>query len=569
MLKKLYIKDYAIIDEIEVEFYEGLNILTGETGTGKSIIIGAFGILLGESCSTDFIRKGAKKIIVEGHFSLKKKKKIRDFLTSNDISDSTDEIIIRREINITGKSRGYIDDTPVKLQTIKEFGNMLVDMHGQHEHQSILKNDFYFELLDEYGKLTGNSQSVKRLFLELKRLEDEKIKMVKELKSYKEQKELMEFQLNEINKINPQLGEDEELEREIRINENLEKIWELSNTNYQLLYGENDSVIDKLNTILHDVQTLINIDSQFEEIKKYLSSAIIEIKESAEFLMKYTDRNTYNPEMLEEARVRLTAIYNLKRKYNGTIADILKKKEMIQKKLEFQDRSEENINVIKLKISETLKKLGESSFLLSEKRINAAKKMGKSITDLLQTLGMKSGTLSIDVTRKESDDGILEINGKKYNVDANGIDLIEFLAATNKGEDLKPLARIASLGEMSRVVLAVKSVLADADAIPILIFDEIDVGISGRIASVIAKKLKQLSSFHQIICITHLPQIASAGNVHYSVRKKEMNNRVKTEIENLKYKGRIEEIAKLLGGEKITDINLKNAEELLREGKSL
>lgn len=569
MLKRLYIKDYAIIDEIEVEFDEGLNILTGETGAGKSIIIGALGILLGESCSTDFIRKGGNKIIVEGVFTIQNRKKINDFLLSCDITDVSDEIIIRREISQSGKSRGYIDDTPVKLQAIKEFGNMLVDLHGQHEHQSILKKDFYFELLDGFGNLTDDARTVKELFLELKDYENKKKKMLKELQDYREQKELMEFQLHEINKVNPQKGEDEELEREIRINENLEKIWELSNLNYEALYGENDSVIDRLNHTLHDIEKLIHIDDKFEEIKNYIESAIIEIKESANLLSKYTDRSSYNPEMLEEARQRHNAIYTLKRKYKGTIEDILKKRDMLQEKLDLQDRSGERIKEIENKIKETVKKLGETAYKLSEKRCISAKKMSMSITNLLQTLGMKSGILSIAVDKKESDDGIIEINGQRYTADADGIDRIEFLAATNKGEDLKPLSRIASLGEMSRVVLAIKSVLADSDSIPVLIFDEIDVGISGRIASVIAKKLKQISSFHQVLCITHLPQIASAGNVHYSVQKREKEDRVFTAIEKLSYKQRVDEIAKLLGGEKTTNINLKNAEELLKEGKAL
>jgi len=568
MLKCLLIKDYAILDRVEVEFEDGLNIITGETGAGKSIIIGAFGLLLGEPFSVDFIRKGAEKTVVEGQFYIKEKEILKEFLKNNEIPDLNDEVIIRREINQSGKSRVFINDSPVKLQVIKEFGDMLVDLHGQHEHQSLMKSDFYYLLLDQYGKIGEFANRIKILFFELKKLEAEKRKIFKDFKEYREKRDILEFQLNEIRMVNPIIGEDEKLEREINIAENLEKIWELANQNFQILDGESDSVGEKLNMVLNYLKELISIDKSFEEVRKYIESALIEVRESAQFFSKYTDQNTYSPERLEEARIRQSRLYNLKRKYGETISDIIKRKEAIENELKFTENIEERLKNIETEIKEKLRIFSKLSKELSEKREKAAEEMSKSITELLHKLGMKSGLFSINVFRRESDDGIAEIDGKRYFADHHGIDRIEFLVATSKGEDLKPLARIASLGEISRVVLAVKSILAEGDEIPILIFDEIDVGISGRIASAVAKKLKELSRYHQVICITHLPQIASAGDTHLSAVKKEEKERVFTKIRKLNFEERKYEIAKLLGGEKITEISLKNAVELLKEGKN-
>ena len=568
MLKCLLIKDYAILDRVEVEFEDGLNIITGETGAGKSIIIGAFGLLLGEPFSVDFIRKGAEKTVVEGQFYIKEKEILKEFLKNNEIPDLNDEVIIRREINQSGKSRVFINDSPVKLQVIKEFGDMLVDLHGQHEHQSLMKSDFYYLLLDQYGKIGEFANRIKILFFELKKLEAEKRKIFKDFKEYREKRDILEFQLNEIRMVNPIIGEDEKLEREINITENLEKIWELANQNFQILDGESDSVGEKLNMVLNYLKELISIDKSFEEVRKYIESALIEVRESAQFFSKYTDQNTYSPERLEEARIRQSRLYNLKRKYGETISDIIKRKEAIENELKFTENIEERLKNIETEIKEKLRIFSKLSKELSEKREKAAEEMSKSITELLHKLGMKSGLFSINVFRRESDDGIAEIDGKRYFADHRGIDRIEFLVATSKGEDLKPLARIASLGEISRVVLAVKSILAEGDEIPILIFDEIDVGISGRIASAVAKKLKELSRYHQVICITHLPQIASAGDTHLSAVKKEEKERVFTKIRKLNFEERKYEIAKLLGGEKITEISLKNAVELLKEGKN-
>jgi len=569
MLKCLLIKDYAIIDRVEVEFEDGLNIITGETGAGKSIIIGAFGLLLGEQFSVDFIRKGAKKTVVEGQFCIKAKEILKEFLKNIEIPDLNDEVIIRREISQSGKSRVFINDSPVKLQVIREFGDMLVDLHGQHEHQSLMKSDFYYLLLDQYGKIGELAHKIKILFFELKKLEAEKRKIFKDFKEYREKRDILEFQLNEIRMVNPIIGEDEKLKREINITENLEKIWELANQNFQILDGESDSVGEKLNMVLNYLKELVNIDKSFEEVRKYIESALIEVRESAQFFSKYTDRNTYSPERLEEARMRQSQLYNLKRKYGETISYILKRKEAIENELKFTENIEERLKNIETEIKEKLRIFSKLSKELSEKREKAAEEMSKSITELLHKLGMKSGLFSINVFRRESDDGIAEIDGKRYFADDHGIDGIEFLVATSKGEDLKPLPRIASLGEISRVVLAIKSILAEGDEIPILIFDEIDVGISGKIASAVAKKLKELSRHHQVICITHLPQIAGAGDTHLSAIKKEEKERVFTKIKKLNFEERKYEIAKLLGGEKITKISLKNAVELLKEGKNL
>jgi len=563
MLYRLNIKNYAILESVEVEFEPGLNIITGETGAGKSIIIGSLGLILGEPASVSVIRKGAKKAIVEGTFVLKKNHAALTLLKENDLLEDSDSVLLRREVHLYGRSRCFINDSPVNLALLRQLGDMLVDLHGQHQHQSLLKIENYYDLLDRFGELTEISQKAAEYYFRLKELSFRARELNEKSKTAKERRELAEFQLNEILRIDPKPKEDEDLEREIRIAENVEQLWEHSLSNYETLYEKEGSAAEQISTVIKNTEELESIDSSFGDIKSELESALMSLQEAANFFLRYKERQEFGPERLEEARRRLSILIGFKKKYGKSLEAVLHQKTKLENELSLTSNIENQIVEINKNISGLTFDFIETCMELSKERTKAAAKMSKQITDTLKALGMEYGNFQVIVNQRLHPQGEYTFKNKRFNADQHGMDSIDFLIATNKGEDLKFLHKIASGGEISRVMLAVKSALAEIDNIPVLIFDEIDTGISGRMAIVVGRHLRGISKLKQLICITHLPQIAGIGNVQFSAVKKEKGGRVSSNMKKLNYKERKFEIAKLLGGEKVTETSLKNAEELM------
>ena len=563
MLKSFEVQDYALIEHISVEFGNGLNIITGETGAGKSILIDAMSLLLGERASTQVVRKGAQKSFVEGIFNVRGNKKVKSLLEENDI-DFSDELIIRREISLKGSNRCFINDTPVNLNLVKDIGNLLVDLHGQHEHQSLLRTETHIDYLDEFGNYQSLIKDYKQVFSELSTKKNELEEFRKKEASIKEKKDFYAFQIKEIDNISPQEDEDEKINAELKILENSEKLAELTSEIYKLLYESDNSIQDALSKVRNQLQKLSEIDKTFSESVSESDSAIAQIEDISNMVRSYNSKLNLDPEELEEKRERLGAINLLRKKYGGSIKSVLDYRKKIGKEFELAENFAEKIKELSSNILDLGKQAGSIAKKISDERTKTCKLVKKGIESTLKELGIPDPEFktSIQNNQAEKDKGVIA-DGKFYAATSKGIDEVEFFISTNPGEDVKPLTKVASGGEVSRVMLALKSTLAKNDKLPLLIFDEIDVGVSGRIAQKVGFTLKNLSSFHQIISITHLPQIASLADHHFSIEKITQKDRVISSIKKLPVTERITEVAKLLSGEKVTEASLKSARELI------
>ncbi len=565
MLKSLFIKNYALIENIEVEFENGLNIITGETGAGKSIIIGAMNLLLGERASSDIVRKGATKAIVEGIFDVSNNKKIEKLFQKYDL-DYEPDLILRREVSLKSTSRSFINDTPVQLSVIKEIGRLLVDLHGQHDHQTLLRPELQLAMLDEFG----NYEKLIEKFLSLRKRFSAKLGELKELKSKEqsliEKREFYSFQLEEIDKVSPEEKEDEKLEDELNILENSEKLLNHTIQIYNQLYESENSVFDNLVSVQHLLNELLGIDKSFTERSQQLEEILASVNDLADYFRDYKDKLDVEPERINFIRERLGELNLLKKKYGKTIDKILEYRKIIEDELNLAENFTDRISGIEKEVEVLRNNLSEVALEISENRKKVAAKLKKGVERELKNLGINDANFLVKFSVTEvsgNESNYVLINKRKIKFGLTGIDEIEFYISTNIGEEPKPLAKVASGGEISRIMLALKSILAKNDKLPLLIFDEIDTGISGRIAQKVGKALKDLASFHQIISITHLPQIAGLADCHFVVEKIKKDNRVISSLRKLSENERVEEVAKLISGEEVTESSLKGAKELM------
>lgn len=549
MLKSLEVKDYALIEHINVEFGKGLNIITGETGAGKSILIDAMSLLLGERASADVVRKDSSKAFVEGIFDVENNKKVKTYFQENELEFSP-ELIMRREISLKGSNRAFINDSPVSLSVFKELGNLLVDLHGQHEHQSLLRTETHIDYLDEYADLDEKLANYKSQYLEYQKLVKELNELKEQENTIKEKKDFYDFQLKEINKINPVENEDTELESDLKIMENSEKLLELTENASGFLEDSESSVYESLSKVNNILKDLARIDKEFDEYQASCSGVISSIKEITSFLNSYKYKIDVDPQKLEENRSRLLTLNMLKKKYGGTLSAVIYYRDKISEEYDKAENFSDIIIKLENELSEKFNICSELAQELSSIRKEKAKKAEKEIVKNLISLGIEKAEFQVKFKAKEK-------------LTSKGFDEVEFFIALNSGEDTKPLAKTASGGEISRIMLSLKTILANSDKLPLLIFDEIDTGVSGRIAGKIGKALKELSKFHQVISITHLPQIAACAAFHYNVEKTIEKNRVSSLIRKLNDEERTIEIAKLLSGEFVTENGLSSAREML------
>ena len=561
MLKKLYIKDYALIDELTVQFGTGLNILTGETGAGKSIIIGALSMMLGERARSDVVRQGTPKAIVEGCFIVPALDEYSWLW--QEIDKNPDGLVLRREINANGRSRCFANDSPISGTLLSTIGDLLIDLHGQHAHQTLLKSEQHINYLDDFGIDDDLLQKMSETYRKYNSLSTELQKLIQEEAVLREKRELLEFQVKEIASINPQEGEEERLEAEEKLLRNSEKLFQTASQLSELLYAGDGSVSEKLSFAEESLRGLQDVDSQIPKWMKACESSRITVEETINSLQAFVAKIDFNPEKLEEMRERLGLFVHIKKKYGGSIEQVIAFRKDSEEKLTHIDSMGDLISEKTESLQKEKENLTRLSINLSDLRTKIAKDLEKNTTHIFEELGLKDGTFRIEIHQKEDENGAVCLNGKNVTVSAKGIDRVEFLISMNPGEDPRPLVKVASGGEISRIMLALKTVLAEADNVPVLVFDEIDTGISGRIARVVGTNLKILSEKHQIICITHLPLIASLGDAQYTVEKVAREGRSKTTIRLLDDGERIAEIAKLIGGEKITDSAFESARELL------
>jgi len=558
MLKELNVRDFAIIDNLNITFGPGLNVLTGETGAGKSILVDAIELILGTRASSDVIRKGAKDSIVEVVFEKDNKDKI-PVLNALGI-DASEDIIIRRIINTSGKSRAYINEVPVNLTTLSEISKSLLDIHGQHEHQSLLSENRQMDLIDSFGGLNEDRDKVKGLFLTLKSLRDELGNLESGERDRAQREDLLRFQKMEIEGAGLRIGEDQELEQKRVILSNAERLSSLTADAYERLYSADNSILENLAHVLNSIKDINQMDPLFSETIERLGETILQLEDVANTLRDYRKRIEYDPKGLEEIEERLDQISRLKRKYGSTIAEILEFGKKVNNELEGMEGRTERIEAIKAEIELNRQGLTKEARRLSEKRGRVAKEIEKRIGEELSHLGMGALTFLVRLYKEPGTD---TLDG--YRAYPNGIDRVEFLIS-NPGEDPRPLSKIASGGELSRLMLSLKTILAGSDDTPTLIFDEVDAGIGGKTADAVGRRLKLISKDRQVLCITHLPQIASLADNHFLVEKKIEHGRTIARIRLLDKRERVEEIARMLGGKTVTATSMRYAEEMVRAG---
>ncbi len=565
MLKTLRVKDYAIIEDLEIDVPSGLNILTGSTGAGKSILIGALGLVLGEKADADLIRSGASQAKVEAIFELKKNSALYNFLQNESLVSPDHSLIIRREISSKGTSKIFVNDKAVTLSTLKSIGDFLVDLHGQHQHQSLLDNRKHVDFLDNFGNYTEFLDAVRNSYSGVKEKSAELRKLQEQEKIAQDKKELFTFQLAEIEKANLQPGEEEKLTQEKSVLENVERLSQIVGAILENLSEADTSVSSRLSLAQKELNQASTWDKSLQEPLEQLENSNIQIKELNRFFDNYKNKLEYDPEKLNFIRERLDLLIKLKKKYGKSVDEILAYADEIRKSLSLLETRSEQITSLEMEIEKIREMLRDNCVKLSTARKKKALELQKKISRELAFLGMEKTRFEIQVDYQEDENGLTHLDGKKYKVDQKGLDQVEFLISPNPGEELEPLAKIASGGEISRIMLALKSALAEADEVPTLIFDEIDSGLGGEVAHKVGKKLKDLSLSHQVLAITHLQQIASVADQHFKVFKEVKGERTSTKIKKLSKQERVSEIARMLSGKKVTPLAEKQASQLLEE----
>lgn len=567
MLRSIYIQNYILVEDGEIHFEPGLNIVTGETGAGKSILIGAISALFGERTSASVLREGCSKAIVEGHFDCTKLPALQRYLQAQELAGEDDILIIRREVLSSGRSRAFVNDTPVTLDEVEKIADQLVDLHGQHEHQSLLKTAEHIKYLDAYGNHARLLARTAQHFESCEMLRTGLEQLRARQQQLRQQQDFLTFQLEEINKVDPRPGEENELlAEEKRLAHSSELRESCSQLVYEL-YEKESSASEIIISAVRLLERLRGYDAAFDALAAEMQTAVISIEEVAKTIQTYLGRVEVNPSRLEEVRRRLAAFAHLKKKFACSIDEvILKKAEM-----EAQIRQSESLDAaITAKESEWLAAVAaydETAAQLSAARRAAAAELEEAVPKILARIGMPNCQFSVRIDVEASEKSWFVREGASISASRTGFDRVEFYISTNPGQPQRPLAKIASGGEISRVMLALKSLIAHADHIPIVIFDEIDIGISGKVAQAVGRLLRELSHSHQIVVITHLPQIASAGHAHFLVEKYQNAAMTTTSVRKLLEGEREEAIAALLGGSVLTAAHLASARELIEMAK--
>ncbi len=560
MITRLLIKNYAIIDNLELEFNDGFSVFTGETGAGKSVLIGAIGLLLGEKCDSTIIRTGEEKSIIEGEFIISDKviiDKIREL--SIDIDSS---LIIRREISSQGRNRVFINGLLEPLNKLEEIGEWLVDIHGQHDHQLLLQQKVHMNILDQYGELEWMIKNFSERFILLK----EKIENLKFLldnqNRLEEERTFLELAYKEISEMNLENNEEEELTDLLKRMENSEKISRNLRDAKEILYDSEKNVSAGISKALNLINSVENFDNRYVELTQILEDALTKVDETSHLISSYISELDFDENELEKIIDRLELIKDLKRKYKkNTVEELNNYAKECGEKLKFLETKEEDIDKLKKDIEELKKEVTEKALSLSKERQRISIDLSKRVKEELKFLGMEKAEFIVDIKYVKDDLSPIVVNNVAVKVDEKGIDRVEFLISTNPGEEPKPLRKIASGGEISRVMLALKSIFAKSDPVETMIFDEIDVGIGGVTANNVGLKMADISKFKQLFVITHLPQIASKAQNHYVISKEVKDNKTFTRARLLRDEERTKEIARMLGGESETSI--KHAREML------
>ncbi len=566
MLKELNIKNFAIIDQLRVEFAPGLNVFTGETGAGKSIVVDALNLALGERASADLIRTGFQEAVVEAAFELNSHGPFEAaaLLAEQGIrTEPGEDLVVRRMLAASGKNKVYINGSLANLSTLSALGAMLADIHGQHEHQSLLSLERQMDMLDAFGGLGSLREAVAQTYQRLQDVRRELANLEAGEHDRAQREDMLRYQKNEIEAAQLKPGEDETLAQEQKLLANFEKLAGLAASVDEALYSSEGAALSGLKKATVALRDIASIDSRLSGALELCEAGKVQIEEAAREVSSYRDRVDFDPRRLEEIGDRLDIIQKLKKKYGNTIQEIIDFGSRAADELGRMERSGDDIERLKSEIGKLKTELSAATQDLTKRRSAAAKDLEKKVEGQLAHLGMKKTTFSVKITQEPGED---TLDGLKAG--PRGADRVEFLISPNPGEEPKPLARIVSGGELSRIMLALKTILVEGDRIPTLVFDEVDAGIGGAVAEEVGKKLRKISEKRQVFCITHLPQIASMATHHYGVAKLVKKERTSTEVRLLGPKERLEEIARMLGGKTITDATIRHAEEMIERGAS-
>jgi len=551
MLDVLRIENYALIESLEVEFRPGFNVMTGETGAGKSIIVGALNLVLGARASNETVRAGAKRAKINAVFSLPRvPRRLKEILDEHAIELEDGALHLSRVVGADGRSRAYAGDSIVPIAVLSRIGDELVDLHGQHDHQSLLKTDRQLELLDAFGGTEDVAAAVGEQVAELRRLQQELAALESDDRERARRVEFLRFEVSEINGANLQPGEEEEVKSRRNLITNAEKVVGLTSAAYAALYeGEGQAAIDAVDAALLAIDELAEIDGQFQPLSEQLGAIRATLDDFCTELRGHTEELEFDPQELESLNQRISLIGGLKRKFGDSIEAILEYRDRAVEEIERFDQRDKVLADLQAKCRDLTKRAEESARELTKKRQAAAAKLDKKVSSALQELGMKGGTF--------------QSRFEKIDLTRTGADRVEFLLTANPGESPKPLRQVASGGEISRVMLGIKTVFASADKIPTLIFDEIDAGVGGAVANKVAARLRELAESHQTICITHLPQIAAAAHRHLHVEKATARGRTATQVIAVDAEARVNELARLLDGS-LSEVSLQHAAEMLK-----
>lgn len=567
MLTLLNISNVALIDDLRVEFDRGLNLLTGETGSGKSIIVDTLGVLIGGRFTSDLIKTGASRAFIEGLFSVAPNPEMEQLLEAAGIeldNHEGSEIIIRRELSASGRNKIFINHQLSAHALLRDLRPFIVDIHGQGEQQTLFNPDSHLELLDAYAGLAPLRQeiaarfkrwsSLKRELDEHRRDEAEKFQLI----------DILRFQIDELERARLTAGEDERLEEERRRLTNIEKLTTLCAESFGLTYEDNDSAIARIRQAARRVGELAEFESSFRGYIEGLESARTLLEDLAFTLRDFSNGLEFSPERLEEVDNRLAEISRLRRKYGGSIESALEHLARAQDRLRHIERSDEREKELRAELAAARKDYLDTARRLRQKRANAAKEFEGEVERNLAEVALESARFEVQITSATDDE--LGDEEAARNFTARGIDRAEFYFSANVGETVRPLAKVASGGEASRLMLVLKTTASASEFPRTIVFDEIDTGIGGRVSEAVGAKLKKLSKTNQVLCVTHQPQIARFADAHLQVRKEVVANRTEVSIERLDRRGRVEEIARMLTGAEITETARRHARELLKTG---
>jgi DNA repair protein RecN (Recombination protein N) len=561
VLSELVVHNFAIIRHLDVSFQPGLNILSGETGAGKSILVGAVNLILGSRASQEMIRTGTNEATVEAVFLLSDRAGLRERLHEWGL-EATDEILIRRTISRSGRNRVHVNHQLLTLQQLQQLAKGLISVSGQHEHQLLLDSEIHLGLLDAFGNLESASEAVGKIYAGWSKTWEELHKLRKFKQDQASQMDWMRFQLQELESAKLEPNEDKELEQERNLLKHAATIRDAAQGAHQIIYAGRGAMLEQLAAVEKNVETLQSIDPSQAPLTNHLEQVRIHLEELSHSLQQYAHKISFDPQRMSAVEERLAVLQKLGKKYGGTVEAMLQRLEELKKSLSLEEDVEFQEEQLEKELEKLSREYLQEAKELSRRRREAALRLSEEVEKTLAALDMPKARFAVGFYEEDSSQ-----KDSKPPFTPTGIDRVEFLLSANPGEDLKPLVRVASGGELSRILLALKSLLSRRGEAETLIFDEVDTGIGGRTAELVGLQLERLAARHQVICITHLPQIACYGEHHYKVMKQTVDDETVTDIRLLSPEDRIEELARMLGGIAISEKTRAHAEELRQRAR--